>query len=108
MICFNTPIMICEYQQGGYSKNIARQFINNPYGYYKYFIEMFDHDFKGVKFRKRLYAIKHLILFKVLTDSKDTYKSVKGFKNKFLYAMLYIPGIIKSKKYKKKNIDKAK
>ena len=100
MICFNTPIMVCEYQEGGYSKNISKQFKANPIGYYKYFAEMFEHNFKGVKFKKRLYAIKHLILFKVLTDSKDTFKLVKGFKNKFLYIVLYIPGIIKSKKYK--------
>ena len=102
MICFNTAVMVCEYQEGGYSKNIAKQFINNPYGYYKYFVEMFDHSFKGVKFKKRLYVIKHLILFKCLTDSKDTYKSVKGGFNKFLYLMLYIPGTIKSKRYAKK------
>ena len=37
MICFNTPVMVCEYQEGGYSKNISKQFKANPIGYYKYF-----------------------------------------------------------------------
>ena len=37
MICINKPIMICEYKDGGYTKNINKQFLENPYGYYKYF-----------------------------------------------------------------------
>ena len=52
MICINKPIMICEYQKDGYSKNIIKQFKNNPYGYYKYFQEILEKDMKGVKFSK--------------------------------------------------------
>lgn len=43
--CFNEPIMICEYQEEGYSKNIIEVFKKNPYGYYQYFKEIFEHDF---------------------------------------------------------------
>ena len=37
MICVNKPIMKCEYQEKGYTKNISKQFKENPNGYYKYF-----------------------------------------------------------------------
>ena len=72
MICINKPIMICEYQKDGYSKNIIEQFKNNPYGYYKYFQEILEKDMKGVKFSKRLYVIKHYILFGKLINAKKS------------------------------------
>lgn len=70
MICVNEPIMICEYQNEGYSKNIKEQFIKNPYGYFEYFKEILQHDMKGVILKKRLYAIKHYISFWYLTNKK--------------------------------------
>lgn len=99
--CINETIMVCEYQEGGYSKNICKQFISNPYGYYKYFYEILvDMDTRGILFSKRLYVIKHYILFTYLTKQKLNIK-VSGIYNKLLVIMLYIPGIIKSRKFGK-------
>lgn len=67
MICENKPIMICEYQQEGYTQNIIEQFKQNPYGYYEYFKEIFKHGMKGVLWNKRKYAFKHLLYFWYLT-----------------------------------------
>ena len=97
MICVNKPIMICEYQEDGYTKNIKKQFIENKYGYFEYFKEFMQKDMKGVLLSKRMYAIKHYILFGYLTKAKKTLKNIKGFENKLLYILLYIPGRVKSK-----------
>lgn len=93
----NQPIMICEYQEEGYTKNITNQFKENPYGYYEYFKEILQKDFKGVKFSKRLYVIKHYILFSYITKQYHG-EFVKGMKNRILYYILLLPGILKSKK----------
>ena len=97
IICINEPIMICEYQKDGYTKNIKNEFKANPYGYYKYFKEIFEHDMKNISFSKRLYVIKHFILFTYLTKTKKSYQNVKGIYNKMLYIWLYIPGMVKTK-----------
>ena len=97
MICINKPIMICEYQKDGYSKNIIKQFKNNPYGYYKYFQEILEKDMKGVKFSKSLYVIKHYILFGKLINAKKSLNKIMSTKNKILYCLLYVPGRIKTK-----------
>ncbi len=99
MICINKPIMICEYQEDGYTKNVKKQFIENPFGYFEYFKEIFSHDMKNVTFKKRLYVIKHYILFGYLTKAKKPVQNVKGIYNKLLYLLLYIPGVIKTKMY---------
>ena len=97
MICINKEIMICEYQKDGYTQNILKQFKENPKGYFKYFKEILtEHDMKGVPFKKRLYVIKHYILFTTLTKSKKILKGVKGALNKVLIILLYIPGRIKT------------
>ena len=100
MICINKPIMICEYQKSGYTKNIVNEFKNNPFGYYKYFEEILQKDMKNVTFKKRLYAIKHYILFSYLTK-KYSMKNIKNFENKILYFILFIPGILKTRKFVK-------
>lgn len=97
MICINKPIMVCEYQNEGYTKNIARYFKENPYGYYEYFKEILERDFSGVSFNKRLYAIKHYILFGYLTKQYKS-KNIRSMANKLLYYVLLVPGVIKSKK----------
>lgn len=102
--CFNEPIMICEYQEEGYSKNILEVFKENPYGYYEYFKEIFEHDFKGVYLEKRLYAIKHYILFSVLTNKtfKESINNLKGIINQLLFAIAYLPGrILTQKRFKR-------
>ena len=40
MICNNEYMMVCEYQEEGYTKNIDKEFVNNPFGYYMYFYEI--------------------------------------------------------------------
>lgn len=93
----NEPIMICEYQKDGYTQNIEKQFKENPFGYYQYFKEILQHDMKGTSFKKRIYVIKHYILFTYLTQNKKSRKEIKNISNKMLYLILYFPGILKSK-----------
>lgn len=101
IVCFNEPIMICEYLNEGYSKNIKKLFLENPLGHYEYFKQLLNFDMHGVLFSKRLYVIKHYILFSFLTKQKNLLKNIKGFFNKFLIVVLYVPGIVKSYLYKK-------
>lgn len=98
--CYNEPIMICEYQEEGYTKNVVELFKKYPYGHYEYFKEMFDMDLNGIHFNKRLYLIKHYILFSTLTKRKFKYSfnNIKGTYNKILFTTLYIPGIILTKR----------
>ena len=98
IICINKPIMICEYQNEGYTRNINEQFTENPYGYFNYFKEILQKNMKGVTFRKRLYAIKHYILFATLTKQKDIIKEPNGILNKLLVFVLYIPGKLTTKR----------
>lgn len=98
MQCINEPIMVCEYQENGYTNNIQKLFKENPYGYLEYFKEIFEHDFSGISWKKRIYVIKHYILFSVLTNNKKILEGVRGIGNKFLTAILYIPGKILTKK----------
>ena len=100
MICINKPIMICEYQKEGYTQNILKQFKENPYGYYEYFKEILQKEMKGVTFNKRLYAIKHYILFSYLTEQYNS-KIIKNIMIKIMYFIMLVPGILKSKKLKK-------
>ena len=98
MICNNEYMMVCEYQEEGYTKNINKEFVNNPFGYYMYFYEILnDMDMKGVSFGKRLYVIKHFILFGYLTGQRR--KKVKNIVNNIFIIVLWIPGRIKSKKF---------
>ena len=100
--CFNKPIMICEYQKEGYTKNISKLFKESPFGYYNYFKEIFNQDMHGVTFKKRLYVYKHYILFSVLTKEKHPIKNVHGLLNKIMVGILYIPGKIATKMRMKK------
>lgn len=96
MKCYNKPIMICDYKADGYTKNIKTIFKENPYGHFAYFKEILEnHDMTGVPFKKRLYIIKHYILFSYLTRQYQV-KNIKRFSDKLLYLLLFIPGMIKS------------
>ena len=97
VICFNKPIMICEYLENGYSSNIKKVFIQNPYGHYEYFKEMFEMNMKNILFSKRLYIIKHYLLFCYLTKQKNVLKNVKGIFNKIITLILWGPSIVKTK-----------
>ncbi len=101
LLCINKHIMICEYQKEGYTNNIQKQFLENPYGYYEYFKEIFEMNMRKVKFKKRIYVIKHYILFSHIIKSKKNIKNVKGILNKVIYLVLFIPGKIASEKYLK-------
>lgn len=103
MLCINEPIMVCEYQSEGYSKNISKEFKENPFGYYEYFKEILERDMKGAKFKKKLYAVKHYILFSYLTKQYNI-KNIKNLDCKLLYIVLFLPGIIKSKIWKRKEV----
>ena len=97
--CVNKPITIGDYQENGYTSNILKTFTSSPFGYLKYFEEILKKDFKGVTLNKRLYVIKHYILFLVLTKENLKIKHVKNMLNKMLLFILWIPGKIKSKKF---------
>lgn len=99
--CYNKPIMICEYQEKENSENIDKVFLENPNGYFKYFMEILQRDMEGVSFEKRLYVIKQYILFSYLSKKKKITKKINGRLNKFLVLALYWPEIIQNKrKYK--------
>lgn len=103
ILCINEPIMVCEYQSEGYSKNISKEFKENPFGYYEYFKEILERDMKGAKFKKKLYAVKHYILFSYLTKQYNI-KNIKNLDCKLLYIVLFLPGIIKSKIWKREEV----
>lgn len=90
----NKEVINCEYYDDGYTRNILNIFKNNPYGYYEYFKELLSFDMKFVLFKKRMYMIKHYILFCSLINKgyRESIKNIKGFINKLLVALLYVPG----------------
>ena len=100
--CINKVITVGDYQQNGYTSNILKTFTASPRGYLKYFEEILQKDFKGVTFNKRLYAIKHYILFLAITNEKLSIKNIKNLSNRILTCILLIPGKIKSQKLLKK------
>lgn len=97
MKCYNKPIMICDYKEDGYTKNITKIFKNNPYGHFEYFKEILQRDMKGVKFKKRLYVIKHYILFATLIHKTKILEDINGIQNKILICILYLPGKLATK-----------
>ena len=99
LIAINEVIEQGSYIEDGYTKNINKTFKSNPYGYYMYFNELLEKNMKGVKFSKRLYVIKHYILFSYLTGNKFNANVIKDVLNKFLYIILYLPGMMKSKRF---------
>lgn len=99
IICVNEAIEIGSYMQDGYTKNINKIFKKSPKGYYYYFKEILQKDMKGVLMQKRIYAIKHYILFGYLSKKKFDAKSIRGSFNRLIYTLLYIPGIIKSRNF---------
>lgn len=97
--CFNLEIVSGEYLEQGYTKNINKVFVENPVGYFMYFKEILARDMRGVTFGKRLYVVKHFILFAVLSKRKIDLNSIRDFVNKFLVAILFVPGKIKTKRF---------
>lgn len=91
---YGKDIMVCEYQLDGYTSNIKKMFTRYPYGYYQYFLELLNYKHHGILFKKRLYLVKHYILFSTLTKTGflKSIKCVNGIYNKFLITILYLPG----------------
>lgn len=102
---FNKTLQFCEYRPDGYTMNISEIFEDNPFGYYYYFKELLEFDYTNVSKEKRLYVIKHFILFTYITGKSLDLSTVKNGYMKFLIILLYIPGIITSKKRGYKKVD---
>ena len=100
ILCVNDTIEIGEYIDDGYTRNIDIFFRNCPNGFYYYFKEILEKDMTGCLREKKIYAIKHYILFGYLAGKKFNISSIRNLDNKILYTILYIPGLIKSKKFK--------
>lgn len=92
---FNIPLMVCEYQRDGYTKNIIEIFKKAPFGYYEYFKEILEMPMQDVLFKKRIYAIKHYLLFCYILKRKPRVNISKDLFNRFLICILYLPGKIK-------------
>lgn len=92
-------IMVCEYQEDGYTLGLQKVFKNNPKGYYQFFKEALNYNMSHVLFRRRIYLIKHYILFGYLTKTsfRKMVMNVHGW-NRFLTIFLYIPGMMVSKR----------
>ena len=99
LLAINEVIEQGSYIENGYTKNINKTFKESPYGYYMYFKELLQKDMRGVMFSKRLYAIKHYILFSYLTKNKFNVNVIEDGFNKLLYIILYLPGIMKSRRF---------
>lgn len=63
MKCINTPLMICQYQKDGYTKNIKEIFKANPKGYFHYFQEILEHNMRTSYFQKKNICYKTLHTF---------------------------------------------
>lgn len=93
--CFNEVLVQGEYLETGYTNNIIEAFKKSPKGYFEYFKEILEKNMKGVKWSKRLYALKHFILFKELCGYKKI--KINNLSNQILYYILLVPGKIKTK-----------
>ena len=96
ILCVNFPLIIFEYQKDGYTKNIMKIFKENPLGYFKYFEYLLSRDLTEIKFKNKLYFMKHYILFSYLTKQHINYRIVKNLKDRIILAIFYIPGIVVS------------
>ncbi len=95
----NDIIMYCDYMEDGYTNRILEVFKKYPYGYYEYFKELLNYPNKKILFKKRMYMIKHYILFSVLTKKKfqDSLSFLSKIEDRCLFTLLYLPGKVKTK-----------
>ena len=94
----NRMIMNCEYFNDGYTKNILDVYQKYPYGYFEYFKELLNYPRQNILKSKRMYMVKHYILFCTLTHVgfRKAIQNVKVLKNKWLVFLLYWPGKLKT------------
>lgn len=100
--CYNEVLIEGEYQADGYTSNMNKIFIENPKGFYEYFKEILKLDMSNVILKKRIYVIKHYILFAYLSKAKIKLSDANSIINKYLIIVMYIPGILKSVLFAKK------
>lgn len=103
IIGINETLEVGDYKEDGYTRQYLETFRLYPLGYYMYFKEILDMDLQGVPFAKKMYIYKHYILFSNLAEQKDAIRNVSGIFNKFMIALLYIPGTIATKRRFSKN-----
>ena len=67
-------------------------------------------DLEGVTLSKKLYIYKHYVLFSVLAERKQAIRNVAGVINKIIVAIMWLPGLIKTKRLfaKEKKTEKDK
>lgn len=92
-------IIVGEYLEDGYSKNIKDMFKKYPKGYYEFFKESLGYIKKDTLFKRKHYFIKHYILFSYLTGKSmmECVKSAPCYKG--LILLLVVPGYLKSKRF---------
>lgn len=92
-------IIVGEYLENGYSKNIKDMFKKYPKGYYAFFKECLGYIQKDTLLKRKLYFIKHYILFSYLTgkSKRECIREATSYKG--LVTLLVIPGYIKSRKF---------
>ena len=106
VICINEAIIIGDYKQDGYAKNIKRVYELAPLGYYELYKEILKMNLKGVPFSKKLNIYKNYILFANLAARENGIKNVDGIFNKLIVSILWIPCMILTKKnFKKKKVE---
>ena len=66
ILCINEVLEIGDYKEDGYTKNISKTFKTSPNGYYKYFKEILQKGLNGVLYKKKIYVLKHFVLFWIL------------------------------------------
>lgn len=100
LFIYGEDIMVCAYQEDGYTKNIQSMFKRYPYGYYNYFLELLNYRHHGILFKKRLYQIKHYILFSTLIQIGffRCVGNVHSLYNQLLIILLYLPGKIMTRR----------
>lgn len=92
-------IIGCEYMEDGYSKNIQKVFKSNPKGYVKFFNECLSYADDNTLFKKKLYFVKHYILFSYLVGKSKKECIDEALGCKWLVTLLVIPGYIKSSRF---------
>ncbi len=105
VICINEAIIIGDYKNDGYIKNLKRVYEIAPLGEYEYFKEILQMDLKGVSFRKKVNIYMNYIMFASLSARDNAIKNVEGAFNKLMVCILWIPGVISTKKkFKRKRV----